>query len=198
LQVRSLYAEQGIPNAPTEIHVRAGVLARLRQAVSHLPTDISLVIFDGYRPLTVQRYLYETYQAEIAAQNPHLAPHELANRVMEFVASPNADPTCPPPHRSGGAVDVYLISRETGEMLPMGTQPDETSPHSITRYFEENPEEPFTTNRRLLFQAMTSAGFTNYRGEWWHYDFGNQRWANCSGTDHALYGIPLSESGFSG
>jgi D-alanyl-D-alanine dipeptidase len=70
----------------------------------------------------------------------------------------------------------------------MGTEADEIAPASVTRWFEEHPEEPFTTNRRLLFHAMTSAGFTNYLGEWWHFDYGNQRWANVSGVGTALYG----------
>lgn len=109
---------------------------------------------------------------------------------MEFVASPNADPRCPPPHRTGGAVDVYLIDRATGVPLPMGTEPDEAALASATRHFEEHPHAPFTANRRLLFHAMTGAGFTNYFGEWWHYDYGNQRWANCSAVDAAIYGIP--------
>jgi D-alanyl-D-alanine dipeptidase len=70
----------------------------------------------------------------------------------------------------------------------MGTEPDEVAPASVTCWFEEHPREPFTTNRRLLFQAMTRAGFTNYPGEWWHFDYGNQRWANVSGSDTAVYG----------
>ncbi len=71
----------------------------------------------------------------------------------------------------------------------MGTGYDEVTPASAARYFEEHPAEPFTTNRRLLFHALAGAGFTGYRGEWWHYDWGNQRWANCSKAPFALYGI---------
>ena len=111
----------------------------------------------------------------------------------QYVAAPNADPACPPPHRTGGAVDVYLIDRATGVPLPMGTEPDETVPASATRWFEEHTEEnsgePFRRNRRILFHAMQEAGFRNYGGEWWHFDWGNQRWANLAGEDAALYGI---------
>lgn len=190
LYLRPIYAEQGIPDAPTIIEVRTGVRERLRQAARALPPEIGLLVFDGYRPLTVQQYLWDYYGAQIAAANPGMGAEELMQRLMEFVASPNADPRCPPPHRTGGAVDVYLIDKATGNPLPMGTEPDEASPASVTRHFEEHPQEPFTSNRRLLFHAMVNAGFSNYYGEWWHYDYGNQRWANCMAVEDAIYGIP--------
>ncbi|GAB4461939.1 MAG: M15 family metallopeptidase [Armatimonadaceae bacterium] len=189
LVVRSLYAEQGIPGAPIGVSVRAGVHERLQVAAHSLPVEVELVVFDGYRPLTVQQYLWDSFYAEIAAQHPEDTETQWRERTMQFVATPTADPNAPPPHRSGGAVDVYLRDTRTGEPLPMGTEPDETSPASATRWYEEHPEEPFTTYRRLLYHAMTGAGFTNYLGEWWHYDWGNQRWANCSGAAQAIYGL---------
>jgi D-alanyl-D-alanine dipeptidase len=90
-------------------------------------------------------------------------------------------------------VDVYLTDATTGEQLPMGTAPDEVAEASATRWYEEHPEEPFTTNRRLLWHAMTAAGFTNYPAEWWHYEYGNQRWANITRAAHAAYGLPAGE-----
>ena len=72
----------------------------------------------------------------------------------------------------------------------------EDAPLTVEEFlrFEEHAEEPFTTNRRLLFHAMTGAGFTNYRGEWWHFDFGNQRWANIAAVPHAIYGAAEEEN----
>jgi zinc D-Ala-D-Ala dipeptidase len=185
----SLYLRMEIPGASPVITVRAGIRDRLFAAATRLPDGIALLIFDGYRPLAIQKYLYDYFGAEIAAARPDLTGDALTAAIREFVAAPNADPACPPPHRTGGAVDVYLIDEATGGPLPMGTEPDSTEPASATRWFEEHPQEPFTTNRRTLFHAMTASGFTNYRGEWWHYDYGNQRWANCSGAPYAVYGI---------
>lgn len=193
LRVRAVYAEAGIPGAPTTVSVRAGVAERLEKAASMLPAGVALVVFDGYRPLSVQRHLYDGYRAEVAAAHPDWTNEAVENAVRQFVAAPVADPACPPPHRTGGAVDVYLIEAASGAELAMGTAADEISPASVTRWFEEQPQEPFTTNRRLLFHAMTGAGFRNYRGEWWHYDFGNQRWANIAGTGRAVYGIAAAE-----
>ncbi len=91
-------------------------------------------------------------------------------------------------------MDVYLIDLGTGEQLPMGTYPDEVADATPTRWFEDNPQEPCTANRRLLYHAMIGAGFANYYGEWWHYEFGNQRWANCTGAEAAIYGIALEDA----
>jgi len=190
LRGRSLYAEMGIPDASPVVTVRAGVLTRLQQAAASLPESVALIIFDGYRPLSVQRYLFDTYSQEIAKHEPHLTAEEIDRKVRHFVAAPVADPLRPPPHRTGGAVDVYLVDAVTGEELPMGTAPDEMAEASVTRWFEENTHEPFTSNRRLLWHAMTDAGFANYPGEWWHYEYGNQRWANITDAPHAIYGLP--------
>jgi D-alanyl-D-alanine dipeptidase len=195
LRVRPQYALAGIPGARATLLVRSGVRERLFQAASALPDDVALLVFDGFRPLSVQRFLFESYQAEVRAREPHLSEEAVRRIVNRFVASPSADPRCPPPHGTGGAVDVYLVeAAAAGRELPMGTAPDETGPASETRYFEEFPQEPFATHRRLLFHAMTRAGgFTNYHGEWWHYDWGNQRWANCSGAPHAVYGMAAED-----
>ena len=32
-------------------------------------------------------------------------------------------------------------------------------------------------NRRILYWAMTKAGFTNLPTECWHFDYGNRNWA---------------------
>ncbi len=184
---RPLYADMAIPGAGATVYVRAGVRNRLRQAAALLPPPLALFVFDGYRPLVVQRYLYDNFTEQVRRENPLATDDEVTLLVRRFVAAPNADPACPPPHRTGGAVDLYLVERETGRALPMGTEPDEIAPASRTRWFEERPKEPFTTNRRILYHAMTSVGFANYLGEWWHFDFGNQRWANCIDAPEALY-----------
>jgi D-alanyl-D-alanine dipeptidase len=188
LRTRSLYAEMKIPEAPTVISVRSGVRDRLIKAANTLPEGVVLTVFDGYRPLAVQQWLWDDFSAQVRVKNPGFTEAEIEAEVRQFVAFPQANPLAPPPHRTGGAVDVYLVYSSTGEQLPMGTEADEGVSASQTRWFEENPEEPFTTNRRLLFHAMIEAGFTNYLGEWWHFDYGNQRWANVSRMDFAIYG----------
>jgi D-alanyl-D-alanine dipeptidase len=44
-------------------------------------------------------------------------------------------------------------------------------------------------NRRLLADALTAAGFSNYPAEWWHWSFGDQAWALRTGQEYAIYGM---------
>jgi D-alanyl-D-alanine dipeptidase len=174
LWLRPQYALLGIPGAPDTISVRSGVRERLFQAADALRArGLGLLVFDA-SALAVQRFLYDGYEAQVRAAHPGWTTRRSGG--VSTSSSPRRARTraLPPPHRTGGAVDVCLVDGTTGRPLPMGTEPDETSPASHTRHFEEHPREPFTTHRRLLFHAMTGAGvFTNYLGEWWHYDFGN-------------------------
>ncbi|WP_157534143.1 M15 family metallopeptidase [Moritella sp. JT01] len=43
-------------------------------------------------------------------------------------------------------------------------------------------------NRRLLRQAMESAGFRTDKDEWWYFDYGTQLWAAEFGYSVAIYG----------
>jgi hypothetical protein len=63
----------------------------------------------------------------------------------------------------------------------MGTVLDEVSEKTLTLYFENldqtsisDEERETRDNRRLLWNVMVEAGFSNYPEEWWHFDFGNQ------------------------
>jgi D-alanyl-D-alanine dipeptidase len=56
---------------------------------------------------------------------------------------------------------------------------DHFGPETATVFFENASSKDaleYRHNRRLLFWAMAAAGFTNYREEWWHFDYGNQFW----------------------
>ena len=41
-------------------------------------------------------------------------------------------------------------------------------------------------NRRLLYNVMTAAGFTNLPSEWWHFDYGDGMWAQLK-NENAIY-----------
>ncbi len=96
---RAQYAEDGIPGAPTVVSVRQSIRDRLVHAASLLPVGVALVVFDGYRPLIVQQFLYDDYRARIAKERPYLSDDALTAHVRQYVANPSADPACPPPHR---------------------------------------------------------------------------------------------------
>lgn len=87
------------------------------------------------------------------------------------------------------------LLREKSELLEMGTAFDEVSERTAARFFEEaaqqrrlsQAEEECLKNRRLLYYAMSEAGFASYEEEWWHFSYGDQFWAKKNNCE-AIYG----------
>lgn len=185
------YYKMGVPNAVDECFVRRQVFDRLLQASRLLPDGIRLVILDGWRPFIVQQYLFDTLINLIQRARPELDAEAQYAFARTLVSPPSTDPEAPSPHLTGGSVDVTLSDAE-GRLLDMGTLFDEASPLSWSAALEGQNDhsqlETARTNRRILYNAMTEAGFTNLPSEWWHYDFGNQLWALHSGQLQAFYG----------
>jgi hypothetical protein len=113
---------------------------------------------------------------------------------------------CPPPHSTGGSVDVILVEKskidvdsdywlrdaiiDFGADFDEMTHPEYRDTRSYTEFYEKSDgNEAALDNRRLLYNVMTQAGFTNYPFEYWHYDFGNQFHALSSGNNVAFYGF---------
>ena len=185
---KSIYFEQGIPNSLQAIYLRKNVYKKLVEAVNLLSKEYSLILYDGYRPLQVQKYLFQLYSEEIKKGNPNYSDKAILEETLKFVAFPSVEPYRTSPHITGGAIDLTLGDL-TGNPLDLGSNFDEMSNKSATRYFEMHPEEnkEALKNRRLLYQAMTTVGFTNYSEEWWHFDFGNVTWARRVTAPIAIY-----------
>lgn len=191
IRVFPAYSRLGIPGAVDDCFVREGVYRALVEAARSLPEGIGLIVLDGWRPWRVQQYLFDTLQAAIAQRYPELDDESLGERTREFVSIPSTDERAPSPHLTGGAVDVTLCDG-IGVPLDMGTLFDEAVPASHTAHFEREPldarERRVRDNRRLLYRAMCTQGFTNLPSEWWHFDLGDQLWAHYSGRSQAHYG----------
>ena len=193
---RPEYFFQGLSSALPEMYLRKGVYERLVDAAKRLPEGYRFVVFDGWRPLSLQSELFEQYKKELAVSHPELDNAALSELTTRFVALPDANSASPSPHNTGGAVDLS-IADANGWLLYMGAEFDETTERSKTTYFEkrvavveapDGQEQLARDNRRLLFHAMNAAGFTNYPDEWWHFDYGNQNWALMSASKKAIYG----------
>ena len=74
----------------------------------------------------------------------------------------------------------------------MGCEFDEFSDRAWTTYYEdgeagEGANDTARDNRRMLYSVMTEVGFTNFPAEWWHFDYGDEKWGLF--TDNApIYG----------
>lgn len=177
LIVRPYYSMLGIKEASVDVMLREPVAQRLQRAASLLPEGFSLLLLDGWRSGDVQRAIYEhfTNVASELGEDPGKYAFDLdASLDRGF-------PTEDAPHRTGGAVDVTLVGPD-GSEWPMGTEFDAISPRSATRALEVEFSSGLPVDsaalfgRRTLYYVMTTAGFTNYPEEWWHYDYGNAFW----------------------
>lgn len=191
-----MYYKLKIKGSIDECFVRESVLTMLIEAVNKLPKNYKLVIWDAWRPIEVQEGLFEKYKQQFELENPTLTEEELLDYTQKYVSFPSFDPRKPSPHNTGGSIDISIMDDE-GEILNMGTDYDEMKMESSTEFYEEKlkregflseEEMEILHNRRMLYNIMTSVGFTNYSEEWWHYDFGNQFWGKSTGNK-AIYGI---------
>lgn len=105
-----------------------------------------LKIFDGYRPLAVQRRMWEVFP-----QPGYVADPKKGSR-----------------HNRGAAVDVTLIRLADGAELSMPTPYDDFTERAH-RNFMDLPEEAIR-NRAQLETVLTRHGFVGLPTEWWHFD----------------------------
>lgn len=184
LQYAASYRSRGVPHAPARCWLRKTAAAMLVQAAEALPPGWSLLVYDSLRPLAVQQALYDEFRERLRKQHPDYTEQQLAEAIDGFVALPRRDFLRPAPHTTGGAVDLTLCRQ--GEPVPMGTGFDDFSPRAATRFLEEHPQDEAgqaaLENRRLLYHFLTRRGFVNYKGEWWHFSYGDRAWARQKET----------------
>lgn len=190
------YFLEGLEGALPEVYLREGVFQRIVSAARNLPEGYRIVLLDGWRSIRLQKGLFFAYLERLRKAFPNEPDGSLKEKASQFVALPSCDPARPSPHLTGGAVDCTIADAD-GVMLDMGSDFDETSERSATRWFEDRieagdvlseQEQRVLRNRRMLYTIMCGAGFTNYPEEWWHFDFGDQNWALLSEAPNAIYG----------
>ncbi len=107
--------------------------------------DLRLIVFDCYRPLSVQKRFWE------------ILPDE------RYVANPQKGSR----HNRGAAVDVSLADKN-GKYLEMPTKFDDFSEKAGRKYMGASKEG--IKNREILEKAMMTQGFEGLPTEWWHFD----------------------------
>jgi zinc D-Ala-D-Ala dipeptidase len=103
-------------------------------------------LFDCYRPLSVQKRMWE----------------KLPNRI--YVANPAQGSM----HNRGAAVDLTLMDIN-GNELDMGSDYDFFGRASHTDNY--NFPEEILANRKILREGMEAFGFSVIQSEWWHFNF---------------------------
>lgn len=190
------YVKQGLNGALNNCYLRESVVELLINATKDLPKGYKFLIWDGYRPFEVQKAIYDDYYNRIKQNNPERNESDWHELTQHFVSYPSINKDKPAPHITGGAVDLAIID-DKGKLLEFGTKFDDFSEKAHTAYYETlsktrkltKEEQVIRDNRRLLYHALTKQGFTNYYMEWWHFDYGNQWWAQQKDESEAIYGI---------
>lgn len=165
IRVLSSYWHAGWDSAVPTTWIRAEAMNRLGRVADRLPDRLGLAVFDAWRPLALQAELYH-------------AAYDEPGLPAGYVAAPSLDPSSPPPHLTGGSVDLTLTL--DGTPLALGTGFDDFTELAATAAFEGVPGITREL-RRLLCHAMGAGGFVVVHCEWWHFEFGTRRWAAITG-----------------
>ena len=119
---------------------------KLNEVQKELQTlGLGLKIFDGYRPLSVQKKMWK------------IMPD------ARYVANPAKGSR----HNRGCAVDLTLVD-STGHELPMPTEFDNFTKRAHHNYMKLPAN--IRLNRWILKTVMEKHGFKPISSEWWHYD----------------------------
>ena len=179
--------------------LREEVVNRLVKVNDYLisKSSFNLLIYDSWRPLEVQEFMFkrafllecEKSDIDISFENIKSYP-SILKKVEKFWAYPSYDTRCPPPHSTGGALDVCLSDKD-GNLVEMGSMVDQMDETSNPYFFANIKNEEaiiWNSRRNLLREIMTKFGFAQHPNEWWHFSYGDQLWAWKNKKANALYG----------
>jgi zinc D-Ala-D-Ala dipeptidase len=136
----------------------AEMLVKAQQILKQKNPDYSLLVYDGGRPLAIQKILWNT-----------LTKYPPKERE-KYVANPAEGSI----HNFGSAVDL-TIADANGVPLDMGTKYDffgELAYPVKESYFLKKGQltKAQVSNRQLLRTVMKAAGYTPIDYEWWHFN----------------------------
>lgn len=134
----------------------------------------------GYRHPVVQEKYFSEMRQVVAQEHPEFDEKEIVSLTHNFIAVPEVAG-----HPTGGAIDA-TISTPKGD-LDMGTKISDFSRADTIKTFAKGISSQALSNRILLRDAMMSANFAPFYGEWWHFCFGDREWAFFYGASSSLY-----------
>jgi len=142
-------------------YLQPDVAQRIKDSQAFLKSidsTLSLKIFDGLRPRSVQQYMWDILDMPMEEKT-------------NFVSNPKNGSL----HNFGAAVDITLIKIASGEELDMGTPYDYIG---INAWPTKEPmllaegvlSQEQVDNRKLLRKVMKHSSFINIQTEWWHFN----------------------------
>lgn len=138
--------------------VVAEMIKKAQEDLKKQYPNLTLLIYDGVRPLSVQQILWDSL--------------DKPDSIKPLYVS---DPKIGGLHNYGVAVDLTIFDNGSGKPLDMGTPYDYFGfPAYPDRELQMLAEGKITraqvANREILRKVMTGAGFTGIGSEWWHFN----------------------------
>ncbi len=140
-----------------------------------------LAIKIWYRPLEVQKKLFETILCFYTKKYPDLSEEEIYEKTTQMISNPNKDIS---PHTTWWAVDVVLYDKNkkiVDMWCPVNHIWEES--HITTENISKKQRE----NRSFLQNVFLKYGFSSLASEWWHFSYWDPYWAKFYGKKEALY-----------
>lgn len=181
-----------IPDNEDYTKMRQTVYDKLLKAQSLLPKGLRFCLYEAYRSLKLQKFLFDTRFAKLKLQNLHWSKEQIFKETTKLVSPViNLDGSLNiPPHSTGGAVDVYLIN-EQGQAVDMGIHPEDwmkDTDGAVSLTDSKVISKQAQENRAIMSQALAEVDFVNYPTEFWHWSYGDRYWAYHKQQAHAVYG----------
>lgn len=134
-------------------------LSKAQKALQAIDSTLSLVVFDGTRPRSIQQEMWDA-----------LDTIPFRERV-KFVSNPANGSI----HNYGSAVDLSIMDMKTGWWLDMGAGYDDLRKIAYPRHEEKflasgELTQAQVDNRKLLRKVMRAGGFWVIETEWWHFN----------------------------
>lgn len=134
----------------------AKALAKAQKELKRLRPDLSLIVFDAARPMSIQQQMWDVVKG--TSKNIYVSNPANGGGL----------------HNYGFAVDVSICD-EKGDTIPMGTLIDhmgkEAHPEYETSMLAKGKiSKEAVNNRKLLRKVMSAGGFRVLKTEWWHFN----------------------------
>lgn len=138
--------------------VVADMLGKAQAALRKDYPNLTLLVYDGVRPLSVQQILWDDL--------------DKPDSIKPLYVS---DPKIGGLHNFGVAVDLTIFDIEAGKPLDMGTAYDYFGypaypDRELQMLAEGKINRAQVANREILRKVMKGAGFTGIGSEWWHFN----------------------------
>lgn len=174
--------------------VRKTVYEKLCEAQKLLSSGMRFELSVGLRSLQVQDKMFKEMYKEVQKKYPQMSEKELFLETSKFVVPVRTWEGIQntPPHSTGGAIDILLIDQE-GKQIDMGVNVVDPNQEELLRTDSPHISVEARKNRDIMAKALSAVGFVNYPAEFWHWSYGDRRWAFVTGAPYSIYG-PILEN----